>query len=62
LSFRSRILDGPQGPSDVPGRVEQVKRLVTPLRLRTLGADAGREVTWLELFFDLIKPVEHDPS
>ena len=26
----------------------------TPLRLRSLGADGGRKVTWLELFFDLI--------
>jgi low temperature requirement protein LtrA len=26
----------------------------TPLRLRSLGADAERKVTWLELFFDLI--------
>ena len=31
-----------------------MKRFVTPLRLRSLGADAGRKVTWLELFFDLI--------
>ena len=32
-----------------------MKRLVTPLRLRSLaGGDAGRKVTWLELFFDLI--------
>jgi len=28
--------------------------VVTPLRLRSLHADAGRRVTWLELFFDLI--------
>jgi low temperature requirement protein LtrA len=28
--------------------------LHTPLRLRSLAADAGRKVTWLELFFDLI--------
>ncbi|MEP7307452.1 MAG: low temperature requirement protein A [Acidobacteriota bacterium] len=32
-----------------------MKRFVTPLRLRSLGGgDAGRKVTWLELFFDLI--------
>jgi low temperature requirement protein LtrA len=30
-----------------------VKRIVTSLRLRSLGS-AGRKVTWLELFFDLI--------
>ena len=36
-------------------RVENVKRLVAPLRLRsTAGGNAGRKVTWLELFFDLI--------
>jgi len=35
-------------------RVEKVKGLIAPLRLRSLGADAGRKVTWLELFFDLI--------
>ena len=30
-------------------------RFVAPLRLRsTVGGDAGRKVTWLELFFDLI--------
>lgn len=34
--------------------VEQVKRFVAPLRLRSRSADAGRKVTWLELFFDLI--------
>ncbi len=28
--------------------------LLAPLRLRSLGIDAGRRVTWLELFFDLI--------
>jgi low temperature requirement protein LtrA len=31
-----------------------MKRIVTPLRLRSLAADSGRRVTWLELFFDLI--------
>ncbi|MFN7983560.1 MAG: low temperature requirement protein A [Vicinamibacterales bacterium] len=31
-----------------------MKGMVTPLRLRSLGEDAGRKVTWLELFFDLI--------
>ena len=32
-----------------------MKRCVIPLRLRSLaGGDAGRKVTWLELFFDLI--------
>ena len=29
-------------------------RLVVPLRLRGLGAESSRKVTWLELFFDLI--------
>lgn len=32
-----------------------MRRFVTPLRLRSLaGGNAGRKVTWLELFFDLI--------
>lgn len=31
-----------------------MKRIVTPLRLRSLAGDSGRKVTWLELFFDLI--------
>ncbi|MGH8637291.1 MAG: low temperature requirement protein A [Burkholderiales bacterium] len=31
-----------------------MKRLVTPIRLRSLEGDSGRKVTWLELFFDLI--------
>jgi low temperature requirement protein LtrA len=31
-----------------------MKRIVTPLRLRSLASDSGRKVTWLELFFDLI--------
>jgi low temperature requirement protein LtrA len=31
-----------------------VRRLVTPIRLRSLAGDSGRKVTWLELFFDLI--------
>jgi low temperature requirement protein LtrA len=31
-----------------------VKRFVAPLRLRSLGHDSARKVTWLELFFDLI--------
>jgi low temperature requirement protein LtrA len=31
-----------------------VKRFVVPLRLRSLGHDSARKVTWLELFFDLI--------
>lgn len=30
------------------------RAFVTPLRLRSLHADARRRVTWLELFFDLI--------
>ena len=29
-------------------------RFVTPLRLRALGGETARKVTWLELFFDLI--------
>src|SRR5262245_61791509 len=44
-------------------------RLVAPLRLRST-AQAGRKVTWLELFFDLIfvaavevaEPLRHDYS
>jgi low temperature requirement protein LtrA len=45
-------------------------RLVAPLRLRSM-AEAGRKVTWLELFFDLIfvaavaqvaEPLRHDYS
>ena len=43
-----------QRSSELAERVEQVKRFITPLRLRSLGADSGRKVTWLELFFDLI--------
>src|SRR6266496_54552 len=31
----------------------QMCRLITPLRVRSTG-EAGRKVTWLELFFDLI--------
>lgn len=31
-----------------------MKGMVTPLRLRSLGEDVARKVTWLELFFDLI--------
>jgi low temperature requirement protein LtrA len=34
--------------------VEHVKRIVTPLRLRSLAGGSHRKVTWLELFFDLI--------
>ena len=30
-----------------------MNRLVIPLRVRSTG-EAGRKVTWLELFFDLI--------
>ena len=33
---------------------EQVKRFNAPLRLRSLGNDSSRKVTWLELFFDLV--------
>src|SRR3989442_5112023 len=43
-----------QRPGELAERVEQVKRFVAPLRLRSVGADAGRKATWLELFFDLI--------
>jgi low temperature requirement protein LtrA len=47
-----------------------MNRLVAPLRVRSTG-DAGRKVTWLELFFDLIfvaavsqvaEPLRHDYS
>jgi low temperature requirement protein LtrA len=31
-----------------------VKRFNAPLRLRSLGAESSRKVTWLELFFDLV--------
>ena len=31
-----------------------MKRFNAPLRLRSLGRDSSRKVTWLELFFDLI--------
>jgi low temperature requirement protein LtrA len=47
-----------------------MRRLVAPLRIRSTG-EAGRKVTWLELFFDLIfvaavaqvaEPLHHDYS
>jgi len=31
-----------------------MKRFHAPLRLRSLGGEASRKVTWLELFFDLV--------
>jgi low temperature requirement protein LtrA len=31
-----------------------VKGIGAPLRLRSLGSESGRKVTWLELFFDLV--------
>ena len=31
-----------------------MKPLMAPLRLRSIGGDGHRKVTWLELFFDLI--------
>ena len=31
-----------------------MKRFNAPLRLRSLGNDSSRKVTWLELFFDLV--------
>jgi low temperature requirement protein LtrA len=31
-----------------------VKRFNAPLRLRSLGDESSRKVTWLELFFDLV--------
>ena len=31
-----------------------MKRFNVPLRLRSLGNESSRKVTWLELFFDLV--------